>query len=51
MLEILDTVVLEEFVSHPVMERLNKPVMPWLTWRDKRLNRLILGRPGLEGGL
>ena len=49
MLEILDTVVLEEFVSHPVMERLNKPVMPWLTWRDKRLNRLILGRPGLEG--
>lgn len=49
MLEMLDTVVLEEFVSHPVMERLNKPVMPWLTGRDKRLNRLILGRPGLEG--
>ena len=34
MLEILDTVVLQEFVSHPVMERLNEPVMPGLAWWD-----------------
>lgn len=48
MLEILDTVVLQEFVSHPVMERLNEPVMPGLTWWDERLDCLILGCPLLE---
>lgn len=49
MVEIFDTVIFQEFVSHPVMERLNEPVMPGLAWRDERLDRLILGRPSLEG--
>ena len=45
MLEILDTVVLQEFVSHPVMERLNEPVMPGLAWWDECLDCLTLGCP------
>ena len=48
MLEILDTVVLQEFVSHPVMERLNEPVMPGLAWWDECLDCLTLGCPLLE---
>lgn len=49
MLEILDTVVFEEFIPHPVMERLDEPVMPWLTRWYKRLNRLILPSLNIRG--
>lgn len=45
MLEILDAVIFEEFVSHPVMERLDEPVLPGLTGWDERLDCLILPSP------
>lgn len=40
--------VLSEFVTYSVVERLDIPVMPGLAWRDKRLNRFILPSPFLE---
>lgn len=48
MIEILDTVVLKELVSHPVMKEPNEPVIPGLAWRDKCLDRPILTSPGAK---
>ncbi len=47
--EVLDAVIFKELASHPVVKRFNKPVMPWLARRNKRLNHLILASPGLQG--
>ena len=47
--EVLEHVVLQEFITHAVVQGLHEPVMPGLARRDERLERVMLAGPAPHG--
>ena len=45
MVKPFEHVVLQEFITHPVVQGLHEPVMPGLARRDERLERVMLAGP------
>ena len=49
MVEILEHIVLQEFITHAVVQGLHEPVMPRLARWDERLERVVLAGPAPQG--